>query len=201
MRDSVTAERRRLPWVRIEKEYTFTGPNGTVELPDLFGSSRQLMIQHFMFDPAWDAGCPECSAVCDEISQHLVARLQERGTAFAVVSRAPFSKITKYRAWRGWSFPWYSSYGSDFNYDFHVTLDDTIAPVLYDFAPAEEIRAAKASNELVDAGISVEVPGLSCFLLDDGSVFHTYSAYELGVENLSPLLGFLELTALGGIGP
>lgn len=198
MRDSVTAERRHLPMVSIEKEYTFSGPDGTVTLPDLFGTSRQLIIQHFMFDAAWDAGCPECSAACDEISPHLISRLQEAGTAFAAVSLAPLSKIIKYKAWRGWDFPWYSSYGTDFNYDFHVTLDETVAPVMYDFESKEEILAGPSSNELVNAAIPVEIPGLSCFLLAEGTVFHTYSAHELAVDAVSPLRTFLELTALGG---
>lgn len=195
--DSVSADRRRLPMVRVSKDYTFAGPGGQVTLPDLFEGSSQLIVQHFMFSPSWDAGCPSCSASCDEISQRLLARLRDRDTSFAVIALAPIAKIMKYKTWRGWDFSWYSSYGTDFNYDFHVTLDRRIAPVSYDFESWEEIRAAGTANELVDAQMPVEVPGISCFLLDDQTVFHTYSAYGRVVESVSAVRRFLELTASG----
>jgi predicted dithiol-disulfide oxidoreductase (DUF899 family) len=198
LHDSVNADRRRLPMVRIYEDYTFAGPGGQVTLPDLFEGSRQLIVQHFMFSPSWDAGCPSCSASCDEISQRLLARLRDRDTSFAVISLAPIAKIMKYKTWRGWDFSWYSSYGSDFNYDFHATLDRRIAPVSYDFESPEEILAAGSANDLVDAQLPVEVPGISCFLLDGETVFHTYSAYGRVLENVSAVRGFLELTASGG---
>jgi predicted dithiol-disulfide oxidoreductase (DUF899 family) len=198
LHDSVNADRRRLPMVRIDQDYTFTGPDGQATLPDLFQGSSQLIVQHFMFSPSWDAGCPGCSASCDEISQPLLARLRERDTAFAVISLAPIGKIMKYKAWRGWDFSWYSSFGSDFNYDFHATLDRSIAPVSYDFESPEEIRAAGSADDLIDADVPVEVPGISCFLQDGETVFHTYSAYSHVLENVSAVRGFLELTASGG---
>lgn len=184
--------------VRIDKHYTFAGPGGEVTLRDLFAGSRRLVVQHFMFSPSWDAGCPSCSAACDEISACLLARLRDRDTSFAVISLAPISKIIKYKTWRGWDFSWYSSYGSEFNYDFHATLDRRIAPVSYDFEVPEEILAAGHANDLVDAQIPVEVPGISCFLLHDETVFHTYSACGQVTEKVSAVRDFLELTASGG---
>jgi len=198
LHESVNADRRRLPMVRIYKEYTFTGPGGQVTLPDLFDGSRELIVQHFMFSPSWDAGCPSCSASCDEISQRVLARLRGRDTSFAVISLAPIAKIMKYKTWRGWDFAWYSSYGSDFNYDFHATLDRRTAPVSYDFESPDEILAAGSANDLVDAQLPVEVPGISCFLRDGDTVFHTYSAYGPVMENVNAVSGFLELTASGG---
>ncbi|MGH2393816.1 MAG: DUF899 domain-containing protein, partial [Candidatus Limnocylindria bacterium] len=121
LRDAVNAERRRLPMVRIAKEYVFDGPHGTARLLDLFAGHRQLIVYHFMFDPSWDEGCPSCSLLVDNIG-HL-SHLHARDTSLALVSRAPLDKLEAYQRRRGWTFPWYSSYGSDFNYDFHVTLD------------------------------------------------------------------------------
>jgi predicted dithiol-disulfide oxidoreductase (DUF899 family) len=187
--------------VRIAKDYTFTGPGGQLSLPDMFGGSRRLVIQHFMFSPSWDLGCPSCSMSCDELSQGLLDRLRDRGTAFAVVSRAPIAKILKYRAWRGWNFSWSSSYGSDFNYDFHATLDRRVAPVSYEFESPEEILAAAAVNDLIDAEGPVEVPEISCFLLDGDTVYHTYSDYGRVMEDVSAVRGFLELTVSGGLLP
>ena len=197
LHDAVQADRRRLPMVRIEKEYTFDGPAGRVTLPALFDGCQQLIIQHFMFDPAWDGGCPSCAAFADEICGGLLAQLRERDTAFAMVSLAPLAKITSYKQRRGWDFPWYSSYGTDFNYDFHVTLDENKAPVVYDYQSKAEILVTDPDNELVSAEISVEVPGISCFLRSGDSVFHTYSTYARGTEHVSAVRSYLELTALG----
>jgi predicted dithiol-disulfide oxidoreductase (DUF899 family) len=197
LHDALNADRRRLPMVRIGKQYAFDGPAGPVTLSALFEDCRQLIIQHFMFDPSWESGCPSCAALADEISSGLLAQLRERDTAFAVVSLAPLAKITSYKRRRGWSFPWYSSYGTDFNYDFHATLDEARAPVVYDFQPKAEVLATDPGNELVDAGIPVEVPGISCFLRSGDSIFHTYSAYGRGIEQVSAVRSYLELTALG----
>jgi predicted dithiol-disulfide oxidoreductase (DUF899 family) len=196
-RDALNSERRRLPMVRIEKEYLFEGAHGQVGLAELFDGCRQLIVHHFMFDPSWDAGCPSCSAASDELSAGLLARLRARDTAFAAVSLAPFAKIKAYQRWNGWTFPWYSSFGGDFNYDFHVTLDEKVAPVVYDFQSKTEILLTGTDNDLVSAEIPVEVPGISCFLADSGDVFHTYSSYGRGIEQLSCAESFLELTALG----
>src|SRR6266487_2252604 len=132
-RDALAAERRRLPMVRIEKDYVFEGPDGEASLLDLFEGRRQLIVGHFMFDPRWEDGCPSCSAGADEVSDGLLEHLHARDTTFAYVSRAPIEKIERYKAKRGWTFPWYSSHGSDFNYDFHVTLDELVAPIEYNY--------------------------------------------------------------------
>jgi predicted dithiol-disulfide oxidoreductase (DUF899 family) len=195
--DALNSDRRRLPMVRIEKNYVFEGERGQVGLAELFDGCRQLIVHHFMFDPSWDAGCPTCSAASDELSAGLLARLRARDTAFAAVSLAPFAKITAYRTWKGWTFPWYSSFGSDFNYDFHVTLDEKVAPVIYDYQSKDEILAAELANDLVVAEQPVEVPGISCFIRDGGDIFHTYSTYGRGIEQLSSAESFLELTVLG----
>ena len=136
-----TARRRALPAVRVEKDYVFEGPAGKASLLDLFEGRDQLIIQHFMFDPAWDEGCPVCSLAADGLG-HL-SHLHARHTTFAAVSRAPISKIEPFRQRMGWTFPWYSSMGSDFNYDFHVTHDESVTPIEYDY---------KTRQELIDAG-------------------------------------------------
>ena len=120
-RDALSAKRRSLPMVKLDKAYRFEGPEGSVGLADLFQGQRQLIMQHFMFDPSWDDGCPSCSAAADELSDGLLAHLRARSTAFVAVSRAPLAKLERYKTSRGWTFPWYSSSGSDFNYDFHVS--------------------------------------------------------------------------------
>lgn len=126
-RDALSAERRPLPMVRIDKEYVFEGPAGQARLLDLFEGRRQLIVYHFMFNPSWDEGCPSCSFLADNIG-HL-AHLHARKTSLALLSRAPMAKIAPFKARMGWIVPWYSSVGSDFNYDFQVSLDETIAPL------------------------------------------------------------------------
>jgi predicted dithiol-disulfide oxidoreductase (DUF899 family) len=200
-RAALVESRRRLPMVQIEKDYIFEGVHGQSFLSELFGGCRQLIIHHFMFDPAWDAPCPSCSAFSDEISLGLLEMLRVRDIAFAAVSRAPLAKLTASKDWRGWDFPWYSSSGSDFNYDFHVTLDEHVAPVMYNFGSREEILAARSPNDLVVSEAPIEVTGISCFITDAGSVFHTYSAYDCFAEEISCARGLLELTALGGQAP
>src|SRR5439155_17740515 len=144
-RDALAAKRRRLPMVGIDKEYVFDGPDGKASLLDLFEGRRQLIVGHFMFDPSWDDGCPSCTAGADEMSNGHLEHLHARDTTFAYVSRAPLAKIEAYKARRGWTFPWYSSNGSDFNYDFHVTLDESVAPVEYNYRnKAEHEKAGTA---------------------------------------------------------
>ena len=186
MRDMVSAERRELPWVKIEKEYVFEGPDGKASLIDLFEGRRQLIVGHFMFDPSWEEGCPSCSAGADEVSDGLLRHLHTRDTTFVYVSRAPLEKIEAYKASKGWTFPWYSSYGSDFNYDFHATLDESVATVEYNFQPIDDQDEQSA-----------EVPGRSSFLREGDSVFHTYSVYARGLETVGGSYYFLEETALG----
>jgi len=193
-RDALSAKRRTLPMVRIDADYRFEGPDGPTGLLDLFEGRSQLVVQHFMFDPDWEDGCPSCTAAADEISTGLLAHLHARDTTLAVVSRAPLAKIERYKRSRGWDFPWYSSYGSDFNYDFHVTLDASRAPVEFNY---------RTADELADAGMgwmlegSTEQPGYSIFLAVDGEVFHTYSTFARGGEWLGGSYAFLDLTALG----
>lgn len=195
-RDALNAKRRRLPMVRIDKEHLFDGPAGRVGLLDLFEGRRQLVVQHFMFDPSWEDGCPSCTAGADEISPGFLEHLHSRETTFAVVSRAPLDKIEAYKARRGWTFPWYSSFGGDFNHDFHVTLDPAVAPVEYNFRTPEE-HAQAGSPGFVDAAYPMEMPGYSCFLRDGDLVFHTYSMYARGAETLGGSYYVLDLTALG----
>lgn len=168
-RDALNAERRRLPMVAVDREYVFEGGDGKVALADLFEGRRQLVVYHFMFAPEWDAGCRSCSGFLDQIG-HL-AHLRARGTTFAAVSRAPYTKILPFKARMGWTLPWYSSYLSEFNADFEVTV--------------------------ADEGELTERPGLSCFLRDGDRVFHTYSTYERGLDGLGSTTSLLDLTALG----
>src|SRR5918995_737597 len=162
--------------VRIEKEYVFEGPDGKASLIDLFEGRRQLIVGHFMFDPSWEEGCPSCSAGADEVSDGLLRHLHARDTTFVYVSRAPLEKIEACKAKKGWTFPWYSSYGSDFNYDFHATLDESVAPVEYNYRTPEEFEQS-GSSFFSDNEQPIEMPGTSCFLRVDDRVFHTYSSY------------------------
>lgn len=189
-RDLLNAERRRLPMVEVGKEYVFEGPDGRATLLDLFEGRRQLVIVHFMFDPSWDAGCSSCSFSVDNIG-HL-SHLHSRDTTLAVVSRAPLAKITPFRRRMAWTFPWYSSFGSDFNYDYHVTLDESVAPVQYNYRDAETLARLGHTGRM-----SGEQSGVSVFLRDGGRVFHTYSAYARGDDLLSTTYNYLDLTVLG----
>jgi predicted dithiol-disulfide oxidoreductase (DUF899 family) len=188
-RDALRAERQALPMVEIEKEYTFEGPEGPATLLDLFEGRRQLIVQHFMFDPSWDDGCPSCTYALDDLG-HL-PHLHEKDTSFAVVSRAPLTKIESYKQRRGWTVPWYSSFGSDFNYDFHVTLDEAVAPVQYNYRDRSELE------EVGTPWYEGEQPGFSVFLRDGDRVFHTYSTFARGVELLVSTVQHLDLTPLG----
>jgi predicted dithiol-disulfide oxidoreductase (DUF899 family) len=189
-RDAVNAARRRLPMVRLDKEYVFEGPSGKASLLDLFDGRSQLIVYHFMFDPSWDEGCPSCSFLVDNIG-HL-AHLHARKTSLALVSRATLAKIEPYKKRMGWRLPWYSSFGSDFNYDFHVTLDEAVAPVEYNY---------RNKTELLTRGESYftegESHGLSAFLRDGSNLFHTYSTYARGADLLAGTYNYLDLTALG----
>ena len=195
-RDALSAERRRLPMVEIDKEYVFDGPDGKASLLDLFEGRRQLIVGHFMFDPRWDDGCPSCTAGADEMSNGHLEHLHARDTTFAYVSRAPLAKIEAYKARRGWTFPWYSSNGSDFNYDFHVTLDESVAPVEYNYRTKAE-HEKKGTALYVEGEQPVEDPGRSCFLRVDDRVFHTYSVYARGLETIGGSYYMLDETALG----
>jgi predicted dithiol-disulfide oxidoreductase (DUF899 family) len=195
-RDELSAARRRLPMVEVEKDYVFEGPDGEARLPDLFEGRRQLIIGHFMFHPDWEDGCPSCSAGVDEVSRGLIEHLNVRDTSLAYVSRAPIEKLERYKAKKGWTIPWYSSYGSDFNYDFGVTLDESVAPLEYNYRSEAEHRRA-GTGYYFEGEQPIELPGMSCFLRVDDRVFHTYSTYGRGAEMLGGSYYFLDLTALG----
>ena len=201
-RDALNAERRRLPMVEIDKDYVFEGPGGEAGLLDLFESRRQLIVGHFMFDPSWDDGCPSCSAGADEVSGGLLEHLHARDTTLAYVSRAPLAKLEDYKARKGWTFPWYSSYGSEFNYDFHVTLDESVAPVEYNYRTKAEHDQA-GTGYYFEGEQPSEQPGTSYFLRDTQSgtggdrVFHTYSTFGRGAEQTGGSYYWLDLTALG----
>src|SRR4051794_28940923 len=181
-RDRLNTRRRELPMVEVTKPYRFTGPEGEVGLLDLFEGRRQLILGHFMFDPSWEDGCPSCSAGVDEVAPGLQEHLHVRDTALAYVSRAPLEKLERWKRLKGWDIAWYSSLGSDFNYDFDVTLDRSVKPPVYNF------RAADIEGEL---------PGTSVFLREGDRVFHTYSSYARGAEWTGGSYAFLDLTALG----
>lgn len=186
-RDKLNAERRRLPMAEIEKEYVFNGPDEELHLADLFEGRRQLIVYHFMFGPDWDEGCPSCSLLVDNIGHP--SHFHARNTTLALVSRAPFDKIKTYKKRMGWTLPWYSSYGSDFNYDFHATLDPDVAPVEYNYQRREGVAGLK--------GKSMEGHGVSVFLRNNEKVYHTYSTYARGVDLLIGTYNWLDLTPMG----
>jgi len=186
-RDALNAERRRLPMARIEKDYVFEGPNGKASLLDLFEGRLQLIIYHFMW--LWNAGkprdegCPSCSAWTDQIARGHLTHLHARGTTLALVSRAPLSKIEPFKKRMGWALPWYSSFGSDFNFDFHVTLDESIAPLEYNYRTKAEHERAGTSYYF-EGEQPFDLPGMSCFL-------------RKGCETAGGSYYLLDLTALG----
>jgi predicted dithiol-disulfide oxidoreductase (DUF899 family) len=187
-RDALNAERRRLPMVKVEKDYAFEGPNGAATLADLFGGNSQLIVQHVMYGPDWVAACPGCTAGVDELSEGVLTHVRSRDTSFALVSRAPFAKLEAYRSSRGWTAPWYSSYGSDFNYDFQATVDASRPQLEYNFRPAPQLVADTPSTEM---------SGFSCFLRDGDEIFHTYSTYSRGTDYIGNAYTLLDLTAFG----
>jgi predicted dithiol-disulfide oxidoreductase (DUF899 family) len=194
-RDELSTERRNLPMVEITKDYRFDGPHGSAALLDMFEGRRQLIIYHFMFDPEWDEGCPSCTAGTNEMSPGLMEHLHTRDTTYALVSRAPLEKLEKWKAERGWDIPWYSSFGTDFNYDFGVTIDESRGSDSYNFRSKEEYEAK--GDPLFDNEQPFEMPGRSCFLQERGTVYHTYSQYARGLESTGGSYYFLDLTALG----
>jgi predicted dithiol-disulfide oxidoreductase (DUF899 family) len=195
LRDEVNAQRLALPWVRVEKPYAFDTDAGPKTLADLFAGRSQLMVYHFMLGPGWEAGCPGCSFLVDHLDGAL-PHLEHHDVTLTAVSRAPLAEIAAYQARMGWRFPWVSSHGSDFNYDYHVSNYDyhvSFTPedladgkVFYNFA---EIDAAQAAAEL---------PGLSAFYKDAaGGIFHTYSSYARGPEELIGALMILDRAPKG----
>jgi len=186
LRDQLSAERRKLPWVKLEKNYDFDAPGGKVTLAELFAGRSQLVIYHFMFGPDWQEGCPSCSFVSDHIDGAL-PHLAARDVAVVMVSRAPLAKIEAFKKRMGWQFKWVSSYGSDFNADFHVS-----------FTKDEMAQGKVNYNYTMQEFPSAEAPGLSVFYKDaDGDVFHTYSTYGRGLEPLIGTYTLLDLVPKG----
>lgn len=188
--DRVNAERRRLPMVKLEKEYVFEGPEGKRSLKGLFDGRRQLIVYHFMFDPEWEKGCSGCTGYVDAIGD--LSMLNDRDTTFVLISRAPLAKLEAYKAFKGWNIPWYSSFGSDFNYDFHVTLDEKVAPIEYNYQTKAELEARRGPGN-----VEGEDHGLSVFFRLGDEVFHTYSSYARGTEGLVDAYRLLDTTPYG----
>jgi predicted dithiol-disulfide oxidoreductase (DUF899 family) len=202
LRDRINADRRRLPMVRVDTPYTFEGPNGSVGLPELFDGRPQLVVHHFMWindvdtdgvEHPRDTGCSSCSSAADQIPSNL-RQLHVRNTSLVAVTRAPYDKLAAFAERMGWSFPWYSSYGSDFNYDFHATVDDRVAPVQIFHRTEAELTAAGAPY---DQSMRGDWPGLSAFLRIGDEVFHTYSTFGRGIEEFHNGNNYLDLTVLG----
>jgi predicted dithiol-disulfide oxidoreductase (DUF899 family) len=187
-RDTLNAERRSLPMVELDKEYVFESRNGKASLLDLFDGRGQLLIYHFMWLWDEDQGCPSCSFVVDNIGD--LSHLHARDTTLAVVTRGPLSSAEAFRERMGWTVPWYSSYGSDFNVDFHVTVDEAIGADEYNYKTLDELGPDWE-------GWSGEMPGTSAFLRDGDRVFHTYSSYARGGDLLLGTYNWLDLTARG----
>jgi predicted dithiol-disulfide oxidoreductase (DUF899 family) len=186
LRDRLNAERRELPWLRVEKNYLFDGPDGKETLADLFEGHSQLVIYHFMFGPDWNEGCPSCSFTCDHLDGAIV-HLAARDVTMLAVSRAPLKKITAFKRRMGWRFKWVSSHGSDFNFDYHVS-----------FTKEEEKKNKVNYNYTTGEFMSDELPGLSVFCKDEsGDVFHTYSTYGRGLDQLVGAYNFLDLVPKG----
>jgi predicted dithiol-disulfide oxidoreductase (DUF899 family) len=184
----------------VTKDYTFTAEDGSQKtLLDLFEGRSQLILYHFMFSPSWTAGCPSCSLFADHIPT--LTHLNGHSTSFVAVSRAPIEKINAYKERMGWTFPWVSSHGTNFNFDFHVTQDENVAPVMYNF---------KTKQEMLDRGVAYfaegEQPGTSVFIAggnealgvgEKGKVYHSYSTYARGGEHLIGTMSWLDMTPLG----
>jgi predicted dithiol-disulfide oxidoreductase (DUF899 family) len=190
LRDTINAERLALPWVKVGKNYVFDTPKGKKNLSELFDGRSQLIVYHFMLGPGWEAGCPGCSFLSDHIDGAL-PHLEHHDVTWTAVSRAPLAEIEAYRKRMGWRFPWVSASGTDFNYDYHVSFTGgelTKGKVLYNFT---EMPVPAGSTE-------TELPGLSSFYKDDaGEIFHTYSSYARGGEELIGTLMILDRAPKG----
>jgi predicted dithiol-disulfide oxidoreductase (DUF899 family) len=185
-RDLLSEERRALPWVKVDNNYAFDGPNGKARLADLFKGRPQLVVQHFMFAPDWDAGCKSCSFWADGF-ERMIPHLAARDTTLVAVSRAPLEKLEAFKKRMGWTFDWYSSEGGDFNYDFAVS-----------FTP-DEIKAGHRRYNFGTSGFGIEeAPGISVFYRDEqGNIFNTYSCFARGLDMMNAAYHYLDLTPLG----
>jgi predicted dithiol-disulfide oxidoreductase (DUF899 family) len=187
LRDQLSVERRALPWVKIDKEYIFDAPEGKVTLADLFDGRSQLIIYHFMFHPDWKEGCPSCSFLVDHIDD-AVPHLAARDVTLTMVSRAPLAKIEAFKKHMGWHFKWVSSFGSDFNFDYHVS-----------FAPEQKVGGKVDYNYTMQEFPSDEGPGLSVFYKDpiSSEIFHASSTYARGLDPLVGTYTLLDLVPKG----
>ena len=186
LRDELSRQRRDLPWEAVNKEYVFDGPKGKQSLPDLFDGRSQLIVYHFMFDPSWDAGCPHCSFWADNFNG-IVVHMNHRDTTMIAVSHAPYNKLAAYEKRMGWSFKWMSSFGTDFNFDYHVS-----------FTPEEIARKKAFYNYQMQDPKSAEHAGCSVFYKDsNGRLFHTYSAYARGIDLVNTAYNYMDLTPKG----
>jgi predicted dithiol-disulfide oxidoreductase (DUF899 family) len=186
-RDQLSQQRRELPWVKLDKTYTFKGPNGYETLSELFAGRRQLLVYHFMFGPDWDEGCPSCSFWADNYAGAIV-HLNHRDVTLVTISRAPLDQLEAYKARMGWTFKWVSSLDTDFNFDYHVS------------ATPEEIEHGDMAyyNYQIRPFPSPERPGISVFYKDEtGTVFHTYSCYARGLDMLNGAYHLLDLLPKG----
>jgi predicted dithiol-disulfide oxidoreductase (DUF899 family) len=185
-RDELAMKRRALPAIRLEVDYEFLGEKGSQSLTSLFGDQSQLLVYHFMFHPDWDEGCKSCSFWADSFDG-AIAHLAARDVAFAVISRGPLDKLLAYRQRMGWSFPWLSSLGSTFNYDFEVS-----------FTPEQIEDNSARYNYRDSANVGSEMPGVSVFRRDDdGAIYHTYSCFARGLDTLNPVYQLLDLAPKG----
>jgi predicted dithiol-disulfide oxidoreductase (DUF899 family) len=205
--DAVTRQRLELPWVRIDKDYTFDTDEGPASLADLFRGRTQLLVYHFMLGPDFAAGCPSCSAIADGFDGSVV-HLANHDVALTAVSRAPLAKIEAFRRRMGWRFPWASSFGSDFNYDFGVSMTEEQQRegiVEYNFQPRDMkplLESDGVARVAAVAGTDVatftrEMPGMSAFALEDGVVYHAYSAYARGLDGLWGMYQWLDRAPQG----
>jgi predicted dithiol-disulfide oxidoreductase (DUF899 family) len=183
-RDALSAERRKLPWVKVEKNYLFDGGSGTLTLGDLFAGRRQLIVYHFMLDPSWSEGCKSCSYLADNF-QGAIVHMAARDTSFVAISRAPLTRIEAFKKRMGWTFRWVSSEKTEFNYDYHVS-----------FRP-EDVANGTAEYNYEKAERGSESPGASVFIRDGEDVFHTYSTYARGLDLLIGTYNYLDLTPIG----
>ncbi len=185
IRDAVSKMRRALPWVRVDKAYTFEGPSGPLSLAELFDGKSQLVVYHFMFDPSWDAGCKSCSWWADNFERNVV-HLQHRDVTLVAVSLAPLAKLSAYEQRMGWTFTWVSSFGTTFNHDFDVS------------ATADEIARGDTTYNYAPSDWEGERPGISVFAKDgSGAVFHTYSCYSRGLDMMNTGYHYLDLVPKG----
>jgi predicted dithiol-disulfide oxidoreductase (DUF899 family) len=190
--DELAKLRTELPVVKVTKTYEFTGPDGPATLADMFQGRRQLIVYHLMYDPEWDDPCSSCSFLVDQLPKHLVF-LNARDTSLVLVSRAPIDRIQAFQKRMGWDqFKWYSSMGSDFNYDYHVTLDENHAPAEYNFTSKAELVAKNMEHHTFG-----EQPGFSVFLKEGDDILHSYSCYGRGGDNILTTYALLDLTPLG----